>query len=189
MAVVEPASPRATSTDTPSGLEIVVPAKKNWFITLFLGFWLCGWAVGEVTVLTQLFSDDAPLEGSLFLMFWIVGWTFGGAFALLVCCWFLAGKERILLSSDRIALKREIFGWGRTREYELIHTRDLRASHRPYNLADLRAGFQFWGIGGGSIAFDHGSKTIHFASGLDEAEARSLVAVLVNRSNISDSAA
>jgi len=33
-------------TETPMGLEIVIPAKRNWFITLFIGAWLCGWLVG-----------------------------------------------------------------------------------------------------------------------------------------------
>ena len=188
MAVVAPAKSRATTSETSSGLEIVVPAKKNWFITLFLGLWLCGWAVGLFFVSTRFLSDDMPSEVRLFSTVWIAAWMLGGAFAILVCSWSLAGKERILLSSNRIALKREIFGWGRTREYELVHVRSLRASQSPYNPADFRSGFRFWGIGGGSIAFDHGSKTIRFAAGLDEAEAQSLVARLVDRGNIADSA-
>lgn len=188
MAVVAPANPRATTAETSSGLEIVVPAKKNWIIILFLGLWLCGWAMGVVVVATQFLSHDMPSEASVFLTVWLVGWTLGGAFALLVCCWSLAGKERMLLSSDRITLKREIFGWGRTREYELVHVRSLRASQSPYNPADFRSGFRFWGIGGGSIAFNHGSKTIRFAAGLDEAEAQSLVTRLLDRGNIADSA-
>jgi hypothetical protein len=186
MAVVAPANPRATTTETSSGLEIVVPAKKNWLITLFLGLWLCGWAVGVVVVVTHFLSADMPSEVFKFAAVWLVAWMLGGAFALLVFCWSLAGKERIVLSSDRIALKHEIFGWGRTREYELVHVRSLRAAQSPYNPADLRSGFRLLGIGGGSIAFDHGSKTIRFAAGLDEAEAQSLVARLVDRGNIAD---
>ena len=189
MAVVAPAKPRATVTDTSSGLEITVPAKKNWFITIFLGFWLCGWAMGEIMVPTQFFSHDMPPEAMLFTLVWICAWTIGGAFALYVFFWSLVGRERILLGPDRLAIKRELFGWGRKREYELIHVRHIRVAPAQFNLFDFRAGLQFWGIGGGIIAFDHGSATVRLGAGLEESEAQSIVDRIGSRASIPESAA
>lgn len=40
---------------------------------------------------------------------------------------------------------------------------------------------QFWGIGGGPIAFDYGSGTVRFGNSLDEAEAREVVRELKAR--------
>lgn len=186
MAVVAPAEPRAVTTETPAGLEILVPAKRNWFATAFLGFWLCGWAVGEVMVLLQFLSGEMPMEGMLFTVVWLCGWTVGGGFALYVFWWSLVGRERVLLGPGRISLRREIFGWGRSREYELVHVRRLRASANKHNAYDFRSGLQFWGIGGGSIAFDHGSATVQFGAGLEESEAQSLVERLLARGNFAD---
>jgi hypothetical protein len=45
---------------------------------------------------------------------------------------------------------------------------------------------QFWGIGGGPIAFDYGSQTVRIGSGLDEAEAREIVKELRSRHAFSE---
>ena len=46
------------------------------------------------------------------------------------------------------------------------------AAWNPY---DWSGAMQFWGIGGGPIAFDYGSRTFRFGASVDEAEARDIV--------------
>lgn len=189
MAVIEPAKPKAVVAETPSGLEITVPAKRNWFITLFLGFWLCGWAMGEIMVPAQFFSPDLPPEIMLFTAAWLAAWTLGGGFAIYVFLWSLVGKERILLSPSHLSIKRDLLGWGRQREYELVHVHHLRVAPSHHNLFDFRSSLQFWGIGGGLIAFDHGSATIRFGASLEEAEGQLIVDRMLSQANIRESAA
>jgi hypothetical protein len=45
---VEVAEPRWTLTEESNRRRFVIPAKRSWFLILFLGFWLCGWAVGGI---------------------------------------------------------------------------------------------------------------------------------------------
>ena len=45
-------------------------------MTLFLGFWLCGWVLGFSSVLGQILAGKA----AAFLYFWLGGWTAGGVF-------------------------------------------------------------------------------------------------------------
>jgi hypothetical protein len=175
--------------DTPAGLEITVPSKRNWLLTIFLGFWLCGWAIGEVVVPTQFFSEGMPPEALLFTIVWLCLWTIGGAFALYAFLWSLVGRERIIAGPNFISIKREILSWGRSREYELTHVRNLRVAPAHYNPFDLRSGLQFWGIGGGTVSFDHGSATVRFGAGLEESEARSIVGQIQSRVHIPESAA
>ncbi|MBI3760199.1 MAG: hypothetical protein HY269_10680, partial [Deltaproteobacteria bacterium] len=51
MATVQVPAGRATMSESPDGLLITIPARKNWFIILFMAFWLVGWFFGEVTAI------------------------------------------------------------------------------------------------------------------------------------------
>jgi hypothetical protein len=74
-------------------------------------------------------------------------------------------------------------GLGFPREYSAEHIKALRISTNM-NANDIfgwsRAG-RFYGLGGGFIAFDYGSKTINIGSGIDEAEAKQILAEITQR--------
>jgi len=176
MTLVAPIRPRASFRDTSEGLEITVPARRNTFLTLFLGLWLCGWVVGEIMVPASFLRGGTHHGPVLVGAVWLVAWTFGGGCALYAFWWSLIGHERILISSLRLSIKRELFGRGRVREYDKAHVRDLRVSPNPYNPFDFRSSLQFWGVGGGILAFDYGAATVRFGAGVDESEAKSIVA-------------
>lgn len=182
MAKIEPAAPRSIVNDEPEGLRIVIPARQHLFLMLFLAAWLCGWAVGEVTVLDQLLEGQLNEPGAeLFAAAWLILWTVGGGFVLYALLWGIAGREVVVLTGQALVLRREIFGIGRSREFDLDHVRDLRFAPAVYNPWDSSAAFQFWGIGGGSLAFDYGARTYRFGAGVDEAEAKFLAGALKQR--------
>jgi hypothetical protein len=114
---------------------------------------------------------DAP---KLFLGAWLLMWTVGGGVAIFAWLWMAKGVERILLRGDALVLKREVSGVGRTREYDLSHVGNLRVAPASWNPYDWSSAMQFWGIGGGLIAFDYGARTFRFGSSIDEAEARDI---------------
>lgn len=151
---------------------------------IFLGFWLCGWAMGDVMVPATFLAADVDREAKLFAAVWLVAWTIGGGFALYAFFWSLVGRERILLTPSTLSIKRELFGMGRVREYELTHVRDLRVSPMTYNPFDFRSSLQFWGIGGGVLVFDHGAATIRFGASLQEGEAKAIVERMRSRASI-----
>ena len=51
MARVAVPTAKASVFDTPAGLVINIPSSKNFFLILFLGFWLCGWLFGEFSAI------------------------------------------------------------------------------------------------------------------------------------------
>jgi hypothetical protein len=181
MTMIAPARSRASVQDTAAGLEIIVPARRNLFVTLFLGLWLCGWLIGEVVVPVAFFRGGSHAGPAVFTAVWFVFWTIGGGFTIYVFSWSLAGKERILVSRSRLSIKRELFGLGRLREYDRRHISDLRVSLNSYNPIDFRAGLQFWGVGGGVLAFDYGATTVRFGAALEEGEAKSVIAQIKAR--------
>lgn len=46
-----PYKDRATFQDNFTDLKIIIPAKRNWFIILFIGTLLGGWLMGEIFAL------------------------------------------------------------------------------------------------------------------------------------------
>jgi hypothetical protein len=54
MARIQVPAARATLTESSEGLLITIPATKNWFAILFLGFWLAMWLFGEIIVTREI---------------------------------------------------------------------------------------------------------------------------------------
>ena len=187
---------RATITDSPEGLEVVVPAPRIWLVVAFLGLWLVGWVTGEAFALRQIVEPGPPVA-RLFLAVWLGGWTLGGAAALGIGVWMLVGHERVRLRPDALTIQREAFGLGPKRVYSLDRIRDLRALDLP-PLPDLRlpagdrapevttaetagAALRIVGIGGPGISFRYDGKPVRFGFALDPLEAHQVVAQLQGR--------
>jgi hypothetical protein len=105
MPVIQPPPPGYTIKNLSSSLIVTIPSRKNWFIIFFIGFWLIGWAFGEIAVggilltgaitllgsLLGLFDSSSNFSGAgavalsgvgLFLIAWFGMWTVGGFFAI-----------------------------------------------------------------------------------------------------------
>jgi len=165
---------RSTITGGPEGLEIVIPARRHLLVLLFLGVWLVGWLMGEMTVLAQLLSRR-PTGPEGLLLLWLVFWTLGGGFAAYIWLWMLVGKERILMGTSTLHVKRDVLGLGRTRTYEFYKIRNLHVAPQPAGPRDTGAALRLSGLAGGLIAFEYEGKTIRFGAGIDETEAHMMV--------------
>jgi hypothetical protein len=173
---VSPGQPLARISDTPAGRVVEIPAKRDVFVLGILCVWLVGWFVGWLAAASQLFGNRVPAGP---LLIWLAIWTAGGAFALFAVIWGLAGREVVTAAPSSLVIERRIGSLGRARRYETSRIRDLRVSAQPYRPFDRRSGLWFWGISGGWIAFDYGASTVRFAAGLEEAEAKRVVARLL----------
>jgi len=187
MAKMNPSASRVIVTDGPGGLRLLIPAKRNWFIILFMGFWLCMWAVGEIMVPIQFLKGEIPGITVMFVLAWLGAWTVGGAFAIYLWLWNLMGRQIITIHGHTLTTRRDIGGYGFDREYDVSQVRDLRVSAMKFNAWDYSASLQFFGLGGGLVAFDYGAKTYRLGAGLDEAEANLLVGKITNRYAIAKS--
>ncbi|SDR95504.1 hypothetical protein SAMN05216490_0268 [Mucilaginibacter mallensis] len=181
-----PYTGRATIDEDFGGIEITIPTKKNWFIILFLSFWLCGWLAGEIFVSATAFGfwgrGPAP-----FLIIWLCGWTVGGFFALRTFWWMLMGKEVISAGQGALTIDKKGVFLYRLKTYDLRETKDFRA--REDYFATGPFGFGRSNIFNldkkGTIKFDYGMQTIMFGEALDEAEANFILQKLRDKKLIS----
>jgi len=157
-------------------LVISIPSYRQWFQILFLCFWLCGWAVGELSTISGLFLyQDSFQASNRFMLLWLIGWTVGGLFAISTLFWQLAGKELVEINGMGIKLSRRVWGVGWSQQYAAADIQDLRVSPQPVTHYRRSRRLNYWGSTEGVIAFDYGAKTIRFGGGVDEAEAKQIV--------------
>ena len=180
MPVVKPPVARHTVEDLGDSLKIIIPVYRQWFKILVLCFWFIMWAFGEVMVGGVLVSEGVS-AGSLFLIAWLGFWTLGGTFVLYALFWQLTGKEVIEVSRLSIRVRRQVLGLGRTKEYLGEYVRGLRISPAQGDGFGWSRTLRFWGLSGGLIAFDYGAGTFRLGIGIDEAEARQILAAIGQR--------
>lgn len=181
MAKVEVGKGRATINQLSQGMEVIIPAKRNYFIIIFLSCWLVGWSIGEVSAIKQIITSE-HFEEELFLFVWVTMWTMGGGFALIALLWNLRGKEKVSIDDFELRHVRDFVLFKRSKEYDLVHIEDLRSQPNVTSqMFGMNSGIDFWGFTGGNIVFDYGKSTHKFGGGLDEAEAKHIISEIKQR--------
>jgi hypothetical protein len=175
--IMNPNEGRAIVEDDGNTLRITIPATKNIVVICFLAVWLAGWTMGETSVVTELLTDSTPAAAKAFMIFWLCGWTLGGSAVALFLLWQLFGREVVELDSQSLRTRLEIFGIGRTKQFSTAHISNMR-----YDLPSTNSGRQAnIPIRPKTIKFDFGKSTHGLGMGLDEAEAKQLIATMTNK--------
>jgi len=169
--VVAARDTRVRVTHTPDGVRVDFARRRPWWrfaivvwIALIFGFGLVG-------MLTSEPPEDSG--GSWFLVLWALA----GLFTLGCGLWGLACREWLLLDDRVLTDVRRAGPLRRARAYSRDRIEDLRVSPDAMSPFDPRAGLRVYGVGGGTVAFDYGDRTIRVAD-VEEAEAKRVVAAL-----------
>lgn len=163
---VQPFSPRYTIKDSETSLEITTKIITRLQRCLQIAaaifgsiIWM-GVGVGIANILKQEATFAFHFNPAIYIL--PVEWLLGSAVLFVVFLWSFTNKEIIQISEQNIvvSLKSRIFN--RTRCYLAKDIKDLRVSS----------------YAGKSIAFDYGARTVRFGLGLDEAEAKQILAAI-----------
>jgi hypothetical protein len=171
---------RAIVEDELTAIRITVPAQRGKTALLFVSCWLVGWSFGEVMALRSLAAEWRNGQfGNVFLTVWLTGWTIGGVSAIRTLLWGMWGKEIITVGQGILTLAATGSLFGKPKSYGLQDVRHLRVQDPAYGEAEAVRRFNLTNPkGAGTIRFDYGLQTVDFASGIDEAEASYLLALL-----------
>ena len=181
-----PYAGRAVVTETIRGVVIEIPVKRNWFVILFFCAWLGGWLLGELFALSTVLGIDASFSNpaTLFMIVWLVAWSVGGLFAIRIVIWMIMGKEIISFEDGVLKVERKGALFSSPKQFDMREVKNF--SVNTVSEVDMFMGFspkkRFLSIGdSGALKFDYGLKTIRVASGIDEAEAKYLLNMLISK--------
>jgi len=169
---------RSTITETFEGIEIIVPAKKYWFVIVFLGLWLCFWSVGEFFALKTIFTGKIGIATGVYLFVWLSGWTYGGFFAFKSLWWIIAGKEVISFTKNNFTINKNGSFFYQAKTYNTSDAKNFRIleDNIPVkNFGTKKIPKSSSKKNNGVIGFDYGSDTFSFAENIDRAEANSIL--------------
>lgn len=168
---IEPQSSRLINERVDGMEQIRIPMRLNWFILLFVGFWICGWTVGGIAAIREVSQNF-----DWFLVFWLGGWAIGWVFAALTIGSQIAGSEiiRVVGSDLETSIGVSQLRWRRL--YRGDHIRNLRCSDPNPNRWPFRVQqTNPFRPRAGAIKFDYGAQTLFAASWAEEAEGRLIV--------------
>ena len=171
---------RSTVNEYPEGIQVVIPAKKSFFVNIFLATWLMAWVYGEIVVIDRLFSNQGQTPDA-FIVFYAFAWTLSGMLAIFVWLWNNRGREVIRISDDELRRSREYVWFSISKFYQARHISNLRISDLSPASLEMGGGMEFWGLAGGSITFDYKSSLGKIGLGIDEAEAGRIIEVIKAR--------
>jgi hypothetical protein len=162
--------------DILNGIEITIPTKVDAlaylpFVTKSV-VWGFVEAIGVYIVATAINVHNLS-DGDIILLFFIGSCTIIGVSIIYRWLWKLYGKEIIALTPSKLTIKRDIFGYGHKRFYDLNRISNLWVSYEGTG----REGDP----SGGAIIFDYDSNTFRFGHSLNEQEAKFVVSELYKR--------
>ena len=157
----KPYNGRATILDNFTDLQIIIPAKRNWFIILFIGAWLGGWIMGELFALGAVTGLLRGNPASLFILFWLIAWTVGGFFAFRTFIWNLRGKEIITAGQNMLTIDKKGALLFKPKVYDLNQVKNIRVQEDNLGFGGRRNDFGAFNLGG-TIRFDYGLQTVKF---------------------------
>jgi len=178
--------PKHTIKDLGNKLVISIPRPRHWFLNIYLGIVIILWAAGEVIFLDMLIFDPVEFgKSASFLVILLIFVTALGGYLVYQFIWQLSGKEVIDISTHNIVITHAALGIRSPREFSAEHINDLRMSTTIIDVNNLIFLFYFGSNtirrNIGSLAFDYGAKTYRFGAGIDEAEAKMIIAEIGNK--------
>ena len=159
---------RSSIQTIPGGVEFVIPAARQSPTLMVLPLWLCGWLPAGLHSLTGLLTPRSGVAAAslAFELPWLVVWALGVFAAVCMLLWIAVGVQRVRITREHVTITREIL--------RLQH----RSAYRASDVSNLRAIRPIMLLAGGGplsepcrLAFDYGTRTIQFASGIDDDEA------------------
>ncbi|MBN1315992.1 MAG: hypothetical protein JXA42_11005 [Anaerolineales bacterium] len=165
--------PNFQQAETPAGVYIRIPSKKNWILILFMIIILIMMTKFNVMIVSDLFWAVIQKKSIEFNFIGVL--VFVAMFGLLVLFWILDfssllwqvfGVETIHVSGNTLVIDKKPPFWNRPKTFKLDRIVSLRVSDPPTPIITTALT-----IGGGWLAFEYDGKTVRFGIGLGREEA------------------
>jgi len=166
---MNPVSPsqKITINESPPGIEIVIPASRNPFITMSYPLMIIIWGIVAYSILSGYFDNENSTDKMTLLVGLLISSLFG---AMIIHSWIfnLVGKERIFINHKTLSVKLDIYGYGITKKYDIRHISNFRPEERRGSLTPFLPGHYR------KIVFNYKDDVHGFGVFYDETEAQAI---------------
>jgi hypothetical protein len=146
--------------------------RRQWGGLVFLSFWLVGWTIGGIAAFTQLAVGSWGVR--MFMLLWLCGWAFGEGAVVLAIAWELRGRELLIVTPERLEVRRQIGRFARTKLYDAALVRNVEAARVPHD-EDEKPRKDF------CLKVLHDDRTLRVGEGMSEREAEYVASVVLQR--------
>ena len=170
-------------SNTKDGTRIKVPPAKNPIVFIFIiAFNIVFWAMVIVArELSWFFLNEGSIRETLIIIHCLAGYVLGNVGNLFIGIWSYWGSEEIIISKDRVHLKRVGLWRGRSRSFALEDLSQLKIVEDgvPKNRNSLR-NLQISLLTGGPIVFCVKNRNYRMGLNLDHSLARQIIHTLID---------
>jgi hypothetical protein len=146
--------------------------RRQWGGLVFLSFWLVGWTIGGIAAFTQLAVGSWGVR--MVMLLWLCGWAFGEGAVVLAIAWELRGRELLIVTPERLEVRRQIGRFARTKLYDAALVRNVEAARVPHD-EDEKPRKDF------CLKVLHDDTTLRVGEGMSEREAEYVTSVVLQR--------
>lgn len=169
---VSPSLPRYALEERNELLSVFIKLDDNKILLILpiIIFVIMSIGLGYIYYLafTLIYSTSSTNSIPIIMYIGLIVWVTMGLILSIVYIWRLTLKIEMDVSRNEIVITHKSLIINQTKHYSAEHIKDLRAS----NILPT----SFWT---GTIAFDYRARTIRFGAILDEAEAKQIIAKII----------
>lgn len=164
-------------------LTLWIPVQRIYPLIIVLGGWSFLWlCLGTLFLFSVNSSNQKGEFDPSLILTGIIPWFIVGALLVYMLARQFFGKEKIEVTNQSIKISQNVLGINFPKEYLAEHIKNLDLAR--VSLSDLTSWGRnaiLWDFGVGLISFDYGAKTIKFAGGIFDAEAKQIIAEIQQR--------
>jgi len=158
-------------------LSIVIFSYRNKFKNILVIAWVIIFSICGILAVSE-FRHAVERDSKIFWLVFVSFWVYFELVVFKAVLWRLRGKEKILVTTDMVKIKRDISGFERFKEYSLAQTSEWGRVTTDKNSLVYSYENAYWFVGAERIRFSYYGREVRFASQLSEEETSELLGKL-----------
>lgn len=170
-------SERVSMERAPGRLSVVISARLSRGREAMLLAWYAAWTFCGIYVL-YTFAHTAPGSERRFMLAFLAFWLYFMVRIGRVVLWRMKGFESIRVKDGVLTIKNSILGRGRATDYfveNIIRLAQLEIDRTSWK---WQLNESFWVMGAERLVFESGGRQVIFGKGLNDDEARQVLALI-----------
>ena len=170
-------SERVSMERAPGRLSVVISARLSRGREAMLLAWYAAWSFCGIYVL-YAFGNAGPGRERQFMLAFLAFWLYFMVRIGRVVLWRMKGFESIRVKDGVLTIKNSIFGRGKANDHFVENITRLGLLEIDRTSWKWQLNESFWVMGAERLVFESGGRNVIFGKGLNDEEARQVLALI-----------